>query len=186
MITGHIGLAFVARGADRRTKLPWFLAASLLPDATDGAYAMLKFCSPDGAYSHSLPAIAGLAALMALVAHLSTGSGRTALITGLLVLAHPPLDYITGAKALWLDGPIAGLGIYRWPVVDFALELPIVALGWWVLRRAGRDPKWLRSAAALTALVALQASGDIFLSYVRPGWVPTGCPGARQAHFLPV
>lgn len=177
-------MAFGARGADRRTPLPWFLAAALLPDAADGVFALVKVCGPDGLYSHSLPAMAVLAALMALLARLGTGDSRTALLTALLVLVHPPMDYITGAKALWLNGPVAGLGLYRWPVADFAVELPIVVGGWWVLRRAARDPKWLRSVAALAALLALQTAADVVLANVKPGTIPSGCPPGRRAHFL--
>jgi hypothetical protein len=50
-------------------------------------------------------------------------SGDIALVFGLVVLAHVPADWLTGLKALWLNGPVVGLNLYRWPAVDFVLEL---------------------------------------------------------------
>jgi hypothetical protein len=38
-----------------------------------------------------------------------------------------PGDYDdAGEKAPWLHGPVVGLNLYRWPAVDFVLELPLI------------------------------------------------------------
>jgi hypothetical protein len=50
------------------------------------------------------------------------------------LLAHVPADWLTGEKALWLHGPVIGLNLYRWPAMDFVLELPLIVGGWWMVR----------------------------------------------------
>src|ERR1039458_7715079 len=125
MIVGHLGVALGARALRPKAPLVWLLAASIVPDLLDGVYSLAKVCSPYGVYSHSLPAIAVLAAITMVLAYAGTRSGAIALVFGLVVLAHVPLDWITGEKALWLHGPVVGLNLYRLPAVDFVLELPM-------------------------------------------------------------
>jgi hypothetical protein len=166
MITGHIGIAFGARALDRRepdkrAPLLWLLAASVAPDGLDFLYAFGKYCNPEGAFSHSLPAVGILAVLFAVAAFLHTRSAMTALLVGAMVVMHLPPDYITGLKALWPGGPVAGLYIYRWGWLDFLVELPVVVAGWWMLRRARFTPQWVVSAFTLAALLVVQASFDV-------------------------
>ena len=51
-----------------------------------------------------------------------------------------------GARALWLHRPVVGLNLYRWPAVDFVLELPLVVGGWWMVRRA-QGARWAVAGA---------------------------------------
>jgi hypothetical protein len=120
-----------------------------VPDILDGVYALAKVCSPFGTYSHSLPAIAVLAAITMVLAYGGTRSGAIALVFGLVVLAHVPADWLTGENALWLHGPVVGLYLYRWPAVDFVVELPLIVGGWWMLNRTQRAPRWTVSGPAL-------------------------------------
>ena len=97
MITGHVGIAFGVRTLDRRAAtarapLPWLLAATVAPDMLDGVYALAKFCQPNGAYSHSLPALALLSLLFGAAAFAHTRSGTTAMLVALLVVLHLPAD----------------------------------------------------------------------------------------------
>ena len=102
MIVGHLGVALGARALRPKAPLVWLLAASIVPDILDGVYALAKVCSPFGVYSHSLPAIAVLAAITMVLAYAGTRSGAIALVFGLVVLAHVPADWLTGEKALRL------------------------------------------------------------------------------------
>ena len=49
-----------------------------MPDLLDGVYALAKVCSPFGVYSHSLPAIAGIAAIAVIAATPTLPSQRIA------------------------------------------------------------------------------------------------------------
>lgn len=165
MIMGHVGIAYGARALDTRepaarAPLLWLLAASIAPDLLDGVYALGKYCNPEGVFSHSLPAVAILAVVFAVAAYLHTRSLATALLVGGLVLLHLPPDYLTGRKALWPGGPVVGLYVYRWGWLDFAVELPVIAGGWWLLRRARYTPRLVVSGVALGALLAVQLSFD--------------------------
>ncbi|MFI5245453.1 MAG: metal-dependent hydrolase [Gemmatimonadales bacterium] len=165
MIVGHVGIAFGARALDRREEhvrapLLWLLAASVAPDMLDGVLALGQYCNPEGVFTHSLPAAAILAAIFGVAAFLHTRSAATGLLVAALVMLHLPPDYLTGRKALWPGGPVAGLYIYRWGWLDFLAELPIVAGGWWLLRRARFTPRWVVSGLALAALLAIQGAFD--------------------------
>ena len=150
-----------------KAPLVWLLVASIAPDILDGVYALARVCSPYGVYSHSLPAIAVLAAITMVLAYAGTRSGAVAIVFGLVVLAHVPADWLTGEKALWLHGPVVGLDLYRWPAIDFGLELPLIVAGWWLVRRARAAPRWVISAASLAILLVFQAAFDASLPFMR-------------------
>jgi hypothetical protein len=168
VITGHIGIALGLRAAarfdgslpDRRWLLPALFVAAVLPDVLDVAMAQLEICSPFGLYSHSLPAIGALGAAAFLLAFIVTRDVRLAGLIGAAVLLHLPADFVTGEKLLWADGPLVGMRLYRSPVADFFIELPVVTGGWWLLRRKPsvrathpRTTNWV----TLVALIAFQA-----------------------------
>jgi membrane-bound metal-dependent hydrolase YbcI (DUF457 family) len=150
-----------------KAPLVWLLVASIAPDILDGVYALARVCSPYGVYSHSLPAIAVLAAITMVLAYAGTRSGAIALVFGLVVLAHVPLDWLTGEKALWLHRPVVGLNLYRWPAVDFVLELPLIVGGWWMLRRVPGAPRWAISGAALALLLLGQIVADSSFTFTK-------------------
>jgi hypothetical protein len=56
-------------------------------------------CSPNGTWSHSLPAIAVLAAIAMTLAYAGTRSGGIALVFGVVVLAHPSRAGCVGGLA---------------------------------------------------------------------------------------
>lgn len=172
MITAHFGVAAVVRRRWPGASLPWLLAASVAPDLVDLAFKAVGVCNPSGLYSHALPAAALLAAAFGAVAYAGTRSRTTALATAALVLAHLPLDLVTGYKPYWPGGPPLGLRLYEYRALDFLVEVPLTVGGWWLLRRAGTAPRWATSVAAVAALVAAQAAIDA-------PWVskPNACAG---------
>lgn len=165
MIIGHVGIAFGARALDRRdpdarAPLMALMAASFAPDMLDGVLALAGVCNPDGLYSHSLPAVAALAAGFALASLAYSRRATTALLVAALVLLHLPPDYVTGVKATWPGGPIIGLYVYRWPWLDLLVETPVIVAGWWMLRRSRFSPRWVVSGFTLAALLAVQVGFD--------------------------
>jgi hypothetical protein len=163
MMVGHFGIAYGVRALDKRepgscVPLLWLLAAAIAPDLLDGVYALGKVCNPDDVLSHSLPAVAILAVLFGTAAFLHTRNRTTALFVAGMVALHLPPDYITGIKALWPGGPVIGLYIYRWSWLDLIVEVPVIAGGWWMLRRTRFTPRLAVSGLALAAMLAVQLS----------------------------
>jgi hypothetical protein len=178
VIVGHLGVAAAAKSAWRRTSLPWLLVACGAPDLVDVGYAIAGVCNPYGLYSHTVPAAALIAAVVGGAAFLATDSRSTGLVSALLVLLHLPPDLITGHKIFWPGGPMMGLDVYSRPLLDFAVEAPILLVGWWLLRRSRSAPPWATSVLVLSLLLAGQAMLDVA---VREGVKPTACLTARRA-----
>jgi len=172
VIVGHVGVAAAARSGWRRTSLPWLLVACVGPDLVDISLAIAGVCNPYGLYSHTVHAAALIAAVIGGAALLVTGSRATAAACVLMVLLHLPPDLVTGHKIFWPGGPMIGLGIYRWPIVDFAIEAPILLAGWWLLRRSRSAPRWATSVLSLWLLLVGQAVIDLA---VRDGAKPSAC-----------
>lgn len=168
MIAGHLGVALAARSLRRDAPLVWLLAAAIAPDLADGVFALVRFCSPNGSYSHSIPASVVLAGLAAGSSLILTRNRGAAAVVGAVVLSHLPLDLITGEKVLWPGGLVHGLYLYRFPIWDFVVELPVVVVGWLLLRRSGVGPSWATSVVAVAALTLLQAAADLAKPYPLP------------------
>lgn len=179
MITGHFGIVGVVGSASRVRMGPgMFVAlvfASLAPDIADTVFAVLGICSPNGLYSHTLYAVALEAAIIGGTAFLATGSRVTALIFAVVVLLHVPADYFTGRKLLLPGGEMAGLLWYERPLYDYLLEVPIVLLGWWLLRRSGRAPRWATSATVLVLALIVQTAFDLVSDRTSRGIKPNAC-----------
>jgi hypothetical protein len=177
VITGHLGVAAAARSRWPVAPLLWLLPVAIAPDLLDVGYALSGVCSPYGLYSHTIPAAALLGAVLGGVAFLASGSRAAGLLTAALVLAHLPLDLVTGLKLYWPGGPLLGLHLYERPLLDFLIETPVLVGGWWLLRRSGRGPRWATMGAAVLGLVALQGAFDL----LERGLKPTGCAWGSSA-----
>jgi hypothetical protein len=171
VITGHLAVAAAARSRWPGASLFWLLPASVAPDLLDIGYALTGVCSPYGLYSHSVPAAALTAAVLGGTLFLTTGSRTAGLVTAGVVLAHLPLDLVTGHKIFWPGGPLIGLSLYQRPWLDFLLEVPLVLGGWWLLRRSGRAPRWATTTLAAAGLVVVQGVFD----GLQGGLKPSGC-----------
>jgi hypothetical protein len=171
VITGHLGVAAAVRGRWPMLSLFWLLPVAIAPDVLDLAYAITGVCSPYGLYSHTVPAAALTAAVLGGIAYLASGSRVAGLVTAGVVLAHLPLDLVTGRKIFWPGGPMLGLSVYERPLLDFIVEIPIALGGWWLMRRGGRAPRWATVAAAAAALVVCQGVFDL----MPHGLKPSGC-----------
>lgn len=179
MITGHFGIASLARSTSRaRTSsalLVAFALASIAPDIVDIGYYVVGICSPYGLYSHTIPAVVLEAAIIAGAAWLITHSRGTALALGIVVLLHLPADFITGHKLLMPGGEMAGLYLYDRPFIDFLTEVPIAALGWWALRKRATAPQWATSFWILALVVGTQTAFDAAGAVSGKGVKPNAC-----------
>jgi hypothetical protein len=171
VITGHLGVAAAARSRWPQPPLLWLFVAAVAPDLLDIGYALVGVCSPYGLYSHTVPAAVLTGAVLGGIVFLATGSRGAGLATAGVVLAHLPLDLVTGSKIYWPGGPLLGLALYKRPLLDFLAEVPIVLAGWWLLRRSGRGPRWATLGVAALSLVLVQAVFD----GLQRGLKPSGC-----------
>lgn len=177
MITGHLGVAAAARARWPVVSLLWILPVAIAPDLLDVGYAVMGLCSPYGLYSHTVPAATLTGAVLGGIAFLATGSRAAGVLTAAVVLAHLPLDLVTGHKIFWPGGPLIGLGLYDRPLLDFLVELPVSLGGWWLLRRGRVAPRWTTMGAAAVALVVVQGTFDL----LHRGLKPSGCRWATVA-----
>jgi hypothetical protein len=187
VITGHIGIAAGVRSQSRaQMGSVLFLAllgAAVMPDAMDAFYWAINFCSPYGLYSHTLNAVVLEAAVVGGVMFLVTGSRAVALTFVLVVLLHSPADFFTGRKLFIPGGELLGLRFYDRPMLDLVFEIPFVVVGWWMLRRSGRGPRWAASVWALALVVATQATLDVFFIGPR-GLKPNACSAVEARRSL--
>jgi hypothetical protein len=149
----------------------------MAPDVVDAMFVAVGSCNPNGLYSHTLPAAALLAGVVGAIAFLATGQRATGVLAAVLVLAHIPLDFITGYKLFWPGGEIHGLRLYDWPTADFALEAVLVVAGWRGLRSRPWAPRWAIGWQALVFLLVLQGAADI-AGKVRGGLKASACARA--------
>ena len=94
-----------------------------------------------------------------------------------MVLAHLPLDLVTGHKLYWPGGEMHGLGLYQRPLLDFLAEVPVVAAGWALLRRDGRGPRWATTWSVLAGVLLLQGGFDL----LERGLKPSACRWTTSA-----
>jgi membrane-bound metal-dependent hydrolase YbcI (DUF457 family) len=165
---GHIGIALFAKSAHERAGL---FALVLAAQACDWVQLGLRVAGQSEwramIWSHSIPAVLILAALIAIPYWLRTWDGRGAAIMAAMVISHVAVDFVTGAKPTWPGGPLLwGVGLYDYPIIDFLFETPFVVVGWMLYRRSLPDGS---SRARLTwvmlaALIASQAGADLYFA----------------------
>ena len=171
MYAGHIGVALGAHGIRKAIPLWLLIIASQLPDWADAGLCLVNIRpAVPGLYSHSFPAVAILALIAALVYCMMLRDPAGMFIVATVVVSHALLDFLTGTKPTWIGGPVVGLGLYRHPVIDFAIEAMVLIAGWLIYRRSLPEDR-RTSPPVLTllgALLAIQAAADIFFS-LAPG-----------------
>ena len=164
MYGGHIGIALAGKGLRPSVPLWLLVLATQLPDWTDAAVCAAGISvPPSGILSHSLPAVAALGSVLALLYYGTSRDTAGAGLVGLTVLSHTIADYATGLKPTWPGGPIIGLGLYRQPAADFVLEAAVLFIGWMIYRRSIAFSRLRSSPVALMliALVLLQLAASV-------------------------
>lgn len=159
MYAGHIGFGLGAYSFRKTLPLWLLLVAAQIPDWIDAGFCVADLDrGPFGLYTHGFIAVAAAALVCAVLAYALTGDVTGALIVGLVVASHWGLDYFTGIKPTWPNGPIVGMNLYARPVVDVVLESATILAGWLLYRRtlpeSVRNHGW--TYATLFSLCALQ------------------------------
>ena len=166
MIFGHMGVVAALRATIRRPGGSYALMAmcvvAVLPDVLDVFYFVTGICSPFGLYSHTIPAIVLQGAVTGGLALLITDSLWLTLAFALLLPLHLAADFFTMRKLLWPGGELVGLNLYNHSALDLLLEVPVIAGGWWLLRRSGRGPSWAVGRGVLVAALVGQFSFDAY------------------------
>jgi hypothetical protein len=166
MYVGHLGIALGARGLRRDAPL-WLLV--LATQACDWVQVVgcVTVPSDSAMISHSLPAVAVLGALFALVGYAATKRPGAALAIAATAVSHAFADYITGDKPTWPGGPTIGLSLYDRPAADLAVETLVVVVGWLLYRRSLDAPartRWL-TWGLLALLVSVQLIGVLEMTW---------------------
>lgn len=187
MFAGHYGVAFALKRAEPRVSLGTLFLAVQLVDILWGGTLLLGWeharvvpgylaASPfeflDYPITHSLLAGLGWGAAMALVYYsLPTTNvshhARAALIVGLAVLSHWPLDVLMHAPDLPLAGSTStkvGLGLWRSVPLTLAIELAMLAGGvaLYVTRHSRKHPVRRGRLAVLLGVLLLAYLSSFF------------------------
>ncbi len=162
MYCGHIGIGLGAKGLRPHVSLALLLIAAFGPDWFETALIALGVRNTPE-WSHSIPAVAVLAALFVLFALSRRDTSRQdALLVGAVCQSHLLVDYLTGRKPLWFRGPRFGLGLYHYPLLDFVLEGAVIFVGWTLYRRSLPQIRQRNHPFVYGLLVALLAMQALF------------------------
>lgn len=169
MYAGHVAVGISAKRWAPIIPLWLLIVASQLPDWIDVGVCAGRSSTPNPAMlSHSLPAIAVLAAGGAAAGRLVYGSWYLARLLAALVISHILGDYVTGLKPTWPGGPLLGMLLYSRPALDFMFESAVIFCGWWIYRTT--FPQNVRNSLAVRAmlvgLITLQGIADLALIVV--------------------
>jgi LexA-binding, inner membrane-associated putative hydrolase len=167
MYGGHIGIALAGKGYRSAVPLWLLVIATQLPDWADGLVCTIGGGSPPSEMlSHSIPAIAVLATVLALLYYAVARDIGGSALAGAIVVSHMVADYVTGLKPTWPGAPYIGLQLYREPALDFVVETIVIVIGWIIYRRS--LPTDRRSSSPvyvmLFALLLLQLAASVSFS----------------------
>lgn len=175
MIAGHLGIALGARRFTRTVPIWLLLIAAQLPDWLDaGVCAVAPRYFPGQLLTHSIPAIVIAASALAALYAFRYREWDGALILALMVVSHALADYLTGIKPTWPGGPRIGMGLYHDPVLDAAVEIVVVALGW-MLYRQTLPERWRSFRVAAIPLSLLVLGQLAVMAVALTGHMPAKC-----------
>ncbi len=137
MYLGHSGIALGATATDARIPLLWWLGAAWAYDMTG--------------VGHWLP-VAVLLAAIAFVVGRRRWDARAGALLAAIVLSHDVLDLAVGVQLL-PGGRYWGLDPAGGSLVELALELALLTMGWWLYLRS------LPAAARRRPLVLVAGGG---------------------------
>lgn len=165
-----MGFALGAHGTRRAIPFWLLVIASQLPDWADAGFCLAGIRpAAQGILSHSFPAVALIALVVAVAYSIAWRDPAGILIVAAVVVSHAAGDYFTGIKPTWTGGPMIGLQLYKRPVIDFAIEAAVILGGWWIYRRSLEEPRRSseRVFTLLGALLIIQIGADIFISFAK-------------------
>jgi membrane-bound metal-dependent hydrolase YbcI (DUF457 family) len=163
MYIGHVGAALAAKRARPSAGLVALLVATYTPDWVDSALCLAGLYHPERLISHTIPAVVLFALVGFALYGLKTRDWTAALVVAGVILSHVVLDWLTGYKPIWPDGPMIGLSLYDRPVWDFLAEGLVIFVGVVLYARTlpPRRQPWIDLSLMLGALLTLQLGIDI-------------------------
>ena len=173
MLCGHAAAAMLVRGHSGTLGMVPLLAAAYLADIAEFGVRVIgipEFAAEQYTHNPLILLVAGAATAVLL---LRFGySVRAAVLALILVVAHAPLDWITGndKPMLYAYGPQVGFRLYNWPFADAVLEVALCALAWLISRRTAGDRDLLVvfcGALVIQVLFAMYESDRGFRRMIR-------------------
>ena len=174
MIAGHFGFAAAVKSREPETPLwalmlatvwldvvfvPLYLSGIETAQPADKAHTGYGALIIHADYTHSLVGMTALSAILGVLAGLLWGR-RSGIVIGLVAASHWLLDlFVHRADLLVLPGnigdlPRLGLGLWRYPLVSFSIELALVLLGAWLYWRAANRVVKIERRGGLAANIA--------------------------------
>lgn len=172
MYVGHVAVALAAKGV--RPTIPlWFLiVAAQAPDWLVIATRLSghEIARVERVTETSLSFVV-VAIPLALAFYAGSKDVRSSALVWLVVASHAMCDFFTSTHTLLPGGIAQGLGWYRRPLHDFAIETAMIVAAAFMYRRSLPD-RAKRSGIFMlmfSALVLFQAAVDVYLSSLRRG-----------------
>jgi hypothetical protein len=174
MIAGHFGFAAAVKSCEPQTPLwalmlatawldvvfvPLYLSGIETMQPADKAQSGYGALIIHADYTHSLVGMTILSAILGGLAGLLWGR-RPGIVIGLVAASHWLLDLFVHRADLPIlpgnigDLPRLGLGLWRYPLVSFSIELVLVLLGAWLYWRAANRVVKSEGIGGLAATVA--------------------------------
>ncbi|MGI8793146.1 MAG: hypothetical protein ACR2H3_08220 [Acidimicrobiales bacterium] len=152
MYVGHIGIALATKSARRDVPVAGFVGAAFLLEHFKHWLWLAVV----------LPAVAGLVVLAR-----SRDTGL-ALLIALTAFSHFPADLVTSHLELAGGSREIGLGWYRYPVLDLAVEGVLILAGWRLYAEDGGESRSWSQPWQLPLLITLIVSQAVFSFFVAP------------------
>jgi hypothetical protein len=174
MIAGHFGFAAAVKSREPETPLwalmlatawldllfvPLYLSGIETVHPADKAHTGYGAFIIHADYTHSLVGMAILSATLGGLAGLLWGR-RPGIVIGLVAASHWLLDLFVHCTDLPIlpgnvgDLPWLGLGLWRYPLASFSIELALVLLGAWLYWRAANRVVKTEGTGGLAATIA--------------------------------
>jgi hypothetical protein len=174
MIAGHFGFAAAVKSREPETPLwalmlatvwldvvfvPLYLSGIETVQPNDKVHTGYGALIIHADYTHSLVGMTILSAILGGLAGLLWGR-RPGVVIGLVAASHWLLDLLVHRADLPVlpgnigDLPRLGLGLWRYPLVSFSIELALVLLGAWLYWRAASRVVKTEGTGGLAATMA--------------------------------
>jgi hypothetical protein len=190
LIAGHFGFAAAVKSREAETPLwalmlatvwldvvfvPLYLSGIETTELADKAHTGYGANVIHADYTHSLVGMMVLSAILGGLAGLLWGR-RSGIVIGLVAASHWLLDLIVHRADLPIlpdnigNLPRLGLGLWRFPLASFSIELALVLAGAWLYWRAASrvvetERKGALAAATTASLIAVFGALILWLDF---------------------